>query len=95
MFNRCALLADRNVTAGYCYVINSNYTRLQVLAGSNTKIVGSVITVGDGKQTIPLQVRPPIESDDYLNYTIKIYLVYNLTWGSLRQHGLKTGITEA
>ena len=52
-------------------------------------------TIGEGKQSIPLQVRPPIEADDYLNYTIKMYLVYNITFGGLRQHGLKTNITEA
>ena len=68
---------------------------MQVLGGSNTKVVGSVITIGEGKQSIPLQVRPPIEADDFLNYTIKIYLVYNITWGGLRQHGLQVSITEA
>jgi len=95
MINRCALMADRNVAAGRCYVMNTNYMRLQVLGGQNTKVVGNVITVGDGKQSIPLQVRKPIESEDFLNYSIKIYLVYNLTWGGLRQHGLKAAITEA
>ena len=95
MFNRCALMADRNVTAGYLYALNTNYIRMQVLAGANTKAIGNVQTIGDGKQSISLQVRPPIESGDYLNYTIKMYLVYNLTWGGLRQHGLKTNITEA
>jgi len=95
LVNRCALMADRNVAAGRCYVMNSNYMRLQVLAGSNTKTVGNVQTVGEGKQSIPLQVRPAIESGDFLNYAIKIYIVYNLTYGGLRQHGLKTTITEA
>lgn len=95
MINRAAIMADRNVTAGYLYLINTNYVRMQVLAGQNTKTIGSVKTIGDGKQSISLQVRPPIEADDYLNYTIKIYLVYNITWGGLRQHGLQTTITEA
>lgn len=83
------------MAATRCYVINSNYVRMQVLAGQNTKAVGNVITVGDGKQSISLQVCKPIESEDFLNYSIKIYIVYNLTWGGLRQHGLKTAITEA
>ena len=95
IFNRAAMMADRNVAASVAYIINSNYVRMQVLGGSNTKTVGNVQTVGDGKQSISLQVRPPIESDDYLNYSIKMYLVYNLTWGGLRQHGIKTTITEA
>jgi len=94
-FNNAAMIADRNVPAGYVYVLNSNYIRLQVLAGANTKQVGSVQTIGEGKQSIPLQVRPAIESDSFLNYTIKTYMVFNLTFGGLRQHGLQTTVTEA
>ena len=94
--NNAAILADANVTnAGYAYAINTNYLRMQILAGSKTKTIGSVKTIGDGKQSIQLQIRPPIESDDYLNFVIKMYMVYNLTFGGLRQHGLKTTITEA
>ena len=95
MVNNAAIMADRNVTAGYLYYMNTNYMRLQVLAGQKTKAVGNVKTIGDGKQAISLQVRPPIEADNYLNYTIKMYMVYNLTFGGLRQHGLQTTITEA
>jgi hypothetical protein len=95
MVNRAAVMADRNVAAGRLYFINTNYLRMQVLAGSNTKQVGSVQTIGDGKQAIGLQVRPPVEADDYLNYIIKMYLAYNITWGGLRQHGLQVSITEA
>jgi len=95
VLNRAAMIADRNVTAGYAYALNTNYMRMQVLAGQNTKTVGSVQTIGEGKQSISLQVRPPIEAGDYLNYAIKMYLVYNLTWGGLRQHGLQVSITEA
>jgi hypothetical protein len=95
MVNRAAIMADRNVTAGYLYFLNTNYLRMQILAGSNTKSVGNVSTIGDGKQSISLQVRPPIEAGDYLNYVIKMYMVYNITWGGLRQHGLQVSITEA
>jgi len=95
MINNAAVMADRNVTAGYLYFLNTNYMRMQILAGQNTKTVGTVKTIGDGKQAIPLQVRPPIEAGDYLNYVIKMYLVYNITWGGLRQHGLQVSITEA
>lgn len=95
MINRAAVMADRNVTAGYLYFLNTNYMRMQILAGSNTKTVGAVSTIGDGKQSIPLQVRPPIEAGDYLNYMIKMYMVYNITWGGLRQHGVQVSITEA
>jgi len=95
LINRAAIMADRSVAAGYLYFLNSHYLRLQVLAGSKTKQVGNVVTVGEGKQSIPLQVREPIESDNYLTYSIKMYIVYNLTWGGLRQHGLYTTITEA
>lgn len=93
--NNAAIMADRNVTSGYLYFLNTNYLRMQVLAGQNTKTIGTVKTIGDGAQKISLQVRPPIESDNYLNYTIKMYLVYNLTFGGLRQHGLQVSITEA
>lgn len=93
--NNCTLMADRNVATGYLYALNTNYLRLQVLGGPKTNVVGDVKTIGDGKQSVPLQVRPAIESDDYLNYTIKMYIVLNLTFGGLRQHGLQTNITEA
>ena len=95
MVNRAAIMADRSVATGRLYLLNTNYLRLQVLAGSKTKQVGQVITVGEGKQAIPLQVREPIESDNHLAYSIKMYIVYNLTWGGLRQHGLQVSITEA
>ena len=95
MFNRAALLADRNVGATNLYFLNSNYLRIQVLSGTASKTVGSVQTVGDGKQSIPLQVRPAIESEDFLNFAVKMYLVMNLTFGGLRQHGIQTTITEA
>jgi len=94
-FNNAAMLADRNVPAGYAYALNTNYMRIQVLGGRSTKVVGDVKTVGDGKQSIALQVRPPIESDNSLHYAIKMYMVYNLTFGGLRQHGLQVSITEA
>ena len=88
-------MADRSVTAGYLYALNTNYLRLQVLGGPKTKKFGMVKTIGDGAQQISLQVRPAIEADDYLDYKIKMYMVYNLTFGGLRQHGLQTTITEA
>ena len=93
--NRAAVMADKSVPDGFMYFLNTNYLRMQVLGGPKTKVHGDVKTIGDGKQSIQLQVRPPIESDDYLNFTIKTYLVYNLTFGGLRQHGLQTSITEA
>jgi len=95
MINRAAVMADRNVGSTNMYLINTNYVRMQLLAGANTKTVGSVNTIGEGKQAISLQVRPPIESGDFLNYVMKMYLVYNITWGGLRQHGLYHGIVEA
>lgn len=95
LINNAAVMADRNVTAGYLYFMNTKYMRMQILAGPKSKTIGNVKTIGDGKQSIPLQVRPPIESDNYLNYIIKAYLTLNVTWGGLRQHGLQTTITEA
>ncbi len=95
VINNAAVMADRNVGSGKLYFLNTNYMRMQVLAGGNTKVLGNVKTIGDGAQKLSLQVRPPIESDDYLNYTIKMYVVYNITWGGLRQHGLQVSITEA
>lgn len=89
------LIADRNCPDGYLYFINTNYLHVQVLGGPMSKTIGEVKTIGDGKQTIPLQVRPAIESEDHLNIAIKAYMVYNLTFGGLRQHGLQTSITEA
>lgn len=95
----CALLADATLQAGsysgYGYVINTNYAQIQVLGGSNTKEVGNVKVIGNGKVSVPIQIRPAIESASELQYSIKAYMVYNLTFGGLRQHGLKTGLTES
>ena len=98
--NRCSFVADATLNAtsalsGYAYIMNTNYAHIQVLAGRNTKTEGSVTVIGDGKTPIPIQVRPPVESADALEYIIKAYLVYNLTFGGLRNHGLKTGLTES
>jgi len=95
MINNAAVMADRNVPSGYMYFLNTNYMRMQILAGQGTKTIGNVKTVGEGAQSIPLNVCKPIESDDYLSYIIKMYMTYNLTWGGLRQHGLQVSITEA
>lgn len=93
--NNAVIMADRNVPDGYLYALNTNYLRLQVLAGAKTKVTGNVKTIGDGRQSIPLQVSSPIESIDYLNKVIKVFAVMNLTFGGLRQHGLQISITEA
>ena len=93
--NNAAVIADRNVTAGYMYMLNTNYMRIQILAGNKSQKVGDVQTVGDGKQEIPLQVSSLIEADDFLNWTAKLWMVYNLTFSGLRQHGLQVSITEA
>jgi hypothetical protein len=95
MVNNATIIADRNCPTGTLFAVNTNYARVQVLGGPKTKNFGMVKTVGDGKQEIPLQVRPPIEADDYLNYVIKVYLVYNITFSGLRQHGRIASITEA
>ncbi len=95
LINNAALMADRNVDAGELFFLNTNYMRLQILAGPKTKTIGSVITVGGGKQSIQLQVRDAIESSDHLNKVVKMYMVYNLTFGGLRQHGRYQNITEA
>jgi len=98
MINQAALIADRNIAAASTnkiYFINTNYAHIQVLAGSKTKASGEVKVIGDGAVSVPIQVRPPIESDNYLQYVIKAYMVYNLTFGGLRQHGHLANITEA
>jgi hypothetical protein len=89
------LIADRNATANAIYFVNTNYGHIQVLGGSKTKKSGDVKVIGDGAVSVPIQIRPPIESDNYLNYVIKAYLVYNLTFGGLRQQGRLANVTEA
>lgn len=90
------LYSDVNVVnSGYCYLINSNYARIQVLAGQKTKQTGNVKTIGEGKASIPIQILEPVRVSDKLQYNILAYLVYNLTLGGLRNHGLKTGLTES
>lgn len=98
MVNNAAIIADRNVGATNLYFLNTNYLRFQILAGNNTKTTGAVQPIGnDGQpvQSIPLQVSKAVESDDFLNWTIKMWMVYNLTVSGLRQHGLYSGIVEA
>jgi len=93
--NECAFIADRNAVAAAALVLNTNYMHCQVLAGPKTKQVGNVKAIGDGAVEIPIQIRPPVEAENYLNYTIKAYMVYNITFGSLRNHGRIAGLTEA
>lgn len=95
MINNAAIIADRNATANAIYFINTNYAHIQVLAGPKTKQSGSVKVIGDGAVEVPIQVCEPIESYDRLNYVIKAYMVYNLTFGGLRNHGRLANITEA
>jgi len=95
MVNNATLIADRNATANAIYFVNTNYGHIQVLGGSKTKKSGDVKVIGDGAVSVPIQIRPPIESDNYLNYVIKAYLVYNLTFGGLRQQGRLANVTEA
>ncbi|MEN6414379.1 MAG: phage major capsid protein [Veillonellales bacterium] len=95
LFGNTTMYGDRNVTATYCYVINTNYARVQILAGPKTKTTGNVKTIGEGKTAIPLQILEPVRVSDKLQYNILAYLTYNLTFGGLRQHGLKTGLTES
>ena len=95
LINNAAVMVDRNVDAQELFFLNSFYMRMQILAGPKTKTVGSVITVGDGKQQIQIQVRELIEADDHLNKVAKMYLVYNITFGGLRQQGRHDNITEA
>jgi hypothetical protein len=91
--NRCSFIGDRNAVANTGLALNTNYMHAQVLAGPKTKTVGGVKAIGDGAVEIPLQVRPPVESEDYLNYTIKAYMVFNVTFGSLRNHGRMAGLS--
>jgi len=94
--NRCAFVGDRNVSdSGYAYIMNTNYGMIQVLGGPKTKYVGMVKIIGDGKVQIPIQICEPIRAYNKLEYDILAYMVYNLTFGSLRNHGLKTGLTES
>ena len=98
MIGNAALIADRNALSNIPNAIlfmNTNYAHIQVLGGPKTKTYGEVKVIGDGKVSVPIQVRPPVESSNYLNYVIKAYMVYNLTFGGLRQHGRLANVSEA
>lgn len=95
MINEAILISDRNVPAKGLLALNTNFMRVQVLAGPNTKQTGDVQVVGDGAVSVPLQISKPVESEDYLKYTIKAWLTYNLTFGALKYHGRMDNITEA
>lgn len=90
-----AMITDRNVPANNALVLNTNFLRIQILGGPNTKAARSVKVVGDGATEVPLQVRPPIESTSRLQYSIKVYLTYNLTFGALKYHGRLNNLNEA
>ena len=95
MIHNCSFIADRNAAANSAYFLNTNYAHIQVLGGPKTKKTMKLKVIGDGKTFVPLQVRPAIESYDALNYAIKMYMVYNLTFGALRNHGLMDNLTSA
>lgn len=90
-----ALITDRNISANNALFLNTNFLRIQVLVGERMRRSGNVAVVGDGAVNVPLNVRPPIESDEYLNWVIKAYMTYNLTFGSLKYHGRMDNLTEA
>lgn len=93
--NNATLITDVNAVANAILFLNTNYAHIQVLGGSKTKQSGDVKVIGNGAVSVPIQVRPPVESDNYLNYIIKAYIAYNLTFGGLRQHGRLANVTEA
>lgn len=95
MVNTATLIADRNAVANAILFVNTNYGHIQVLAGGKTKAAKNVSVIGDGAVSVPLQVTNPVESSNVLQYTIKAYLVYNLTFGGLRQQGRLANVTEA
>ncbi len=89
-----ALITDRNVGSKKGYFLNTNFMRVQVLGGRKTKASRSVKVVGDGATSVPLQVGEPVEAENRLQYTIKAWLTYNLTFGALKYHGLMDNLTE-
>ena len=95
MVGGATMIGDANVPAGYGYAINTNFMRVQVLAGPKTKRTGSVTVVGDGAVSVPIQVLAPVEAGNKLEYVVKAYMVYNLTPQSLKYHGLMDNLTEA
>jgi hypothetical protein len=95
MINEAAVISDVNVPAGNLIALNTNFMRVQVLAGPNTKRTGDVKVVGDGAVSVPIQISNPIESEDYLKYTIKAWMTYNVTFGALKYHGRMDNLTEA
>lgn len=95
MINAATLIADRNGVANAILFANTNYGHIQVLAGGKTKQAKNVSVIGDGAVSVPLQISNPVESYNALQYSIKAWLVYNLTFGGLRQHGRLANVTEA
>ena len=90
-----ALITDRNVPSKGGLWLNTNFLRVQVLGGSKTKASKSVKVVGDGAVAVPLQVGTPVEAEDRLQFTIKAWMTYNLTFGALKYHGRADNMTEA
>ena len=95
MIGNAALIADRSAGAKNGFFLNTNFMHAQVLAGSKTQATGSIKVIGDGATSVPLQVSKPIEADNFLNFTIKAYLVYNVTFGGLKQQLRMDDLTEA
>jgi len=95
MFNSATLIADRNAVANAILCVNTNYAHIQVLGSGKTKQAKNVKVIGDGAVSVPLRISQPVESFDALQYSIKAWLTYNLTFGGLRQHGRLANVTEA
>ena len=95
MIGTAALISDRNVDSGNALFLNTNFLRVQVLGGGKTKASRSVKVVGDGAVSVPLQVGQPVEAEDKLQFTIKAWMTYNLTFGALKYHGRMDNLTQA
>lgn len=81
------IIADPAITAGYLYMLNTNYLRLQVLKTRNME------NVGDTPDTIPLSMKPMQDDIDTLNKVQLLYATLNLTTNSLQRQGLMSSVS--
>lgn len=89
------LMAERNMPANNALFLNTNFMHVQVLVGRNVKHTGDVKVIGDGAVSVPLNIGKPIEAYNRLDYAIKAWITYNITFGALKYHGRMNNLTQA
>lgn len=85
-----SVIADPSITAGYFYLLNTNFLRLKVLRTPQMKNAGFT---GETAPTIPISAQPFQKDIDSLNSYALMHATYNLVSSSLQRQGVMDNVS--